>query len=494
MITLFETKKIAFILAFAAHAVFFVLMDPDYYLHLMAGKYIVEHLSLPTGDVFSYTMVGQPWHLHEWLFEVLIYCIYILSGETGVVVWTSGLGVLAFYIAFNAGNPNNKGNYRAILFALLLFVFYQVFIKPRPQVITFLCYAIFLFVLFDFKYRNTLRFSFVLPPLMVVWTNVHGAYLLGIALLFLFTVSEYLNRRMRRENAWHDEKFRRLIVITGLTALASAINPYFVKHWAFPFTLMNSQAMNFIVEWHSLSFSDSFERAYLLLLAAFVIHYVYVKNRPDLTELLLPGFVILSSFFAARHIPLAILTMLPFALATSGRGYEVKNILPAGIVHFFQDRINRGQDIGEKEYLVNGAILFIVCVSLIFFTPLLSEQKRGKRNAYLPVKAVDYILEKGISGRLLNTYHYGGYLIYRLYPQQRVFIDIRADMYGDQFIRDYITIYFGQEGWERIFDRYHFDYVLCENNAVIRKFLLYRGDYRLAYHDSSHSVLLRKLN
>jgi hypothetical protein len=133
-------------------------------------------------------------------------------------------------------------------------------------------------------------------------------------------------------------------------------------------------------------------------------------------------------------------------------------------------------------------------VSLIFFTPLLSEQKRGKRNAYLPVKAVDYILEKGISGRLLNTYHYGGYLIYRLYPQQRVFIDIRADMYGDQFIRDYITIYFGQEGWERIFDRYHFDYVLCENNAVIRKFLLYRGDYRLAYHDSSHSVLLRKLN
>ena len=187
MITLFETKKIAFILAFAAHAVFFVLMDPDYYLHLMAGKYIVEHLSLPTGDVFSYTMVGQPWHLHEWLFEVLIYCIYILSGETGVVVWTSGLGVLAFYIAFNAGNPNNKGNYRAILFALLLFVFYQVFIKPRPQVITFLCYAIFLFVLFDFKYRNTLRFSFVLPPLMVVWTNVHGAYLLGIALLFLFT-------------------------------------------------------------------------------------------------------------------------------------------------------------------------------------------------------------------------------------------------------------------------------------------------------------------
>jgi len=361
VITLFETKKVAFILAFVAHAVFFVLMDPDYYLHLMTGKYIVEHYSLPTVDVFSYTMIGQPWYLHEWLFEVLVYCVYILAGETGVVLWMSGLGVLAFYITFNAGILDENRNYRAILFALLLFVFYEAFIKPRPQIITFLCYAIFLFVIFDFKYRNTLRFSIALPPLMVVWVNSHGAYILGIAVLCLFIVCEYLSRLMSNENKWRDKKLHRLTIIAVITVLASSINPYFIKHWMFPFTLMNSQAMSYIVEWHSPKYADLFDRAYLLLIALFIIHYIYLKKRPDLTELVIPGSVMILSFFAARHIPLAILTMLPFALATSGRGYEIKNILPASVEYLFKDRyrLSRSHDIGRKEYLINGALLFI---------------------------------------------------------------------------------------------------------------------------------------
>lgn len=493
MINLFETKKIAFIIVFAAHAVFFVLMDPDYYLHLMTGKYIVEHHSLPYVDVFSYTMAGQPWHLHEWLFEVLVYYIYILTGENGVVLWTSGLGVLAFYIAFNAGILNKKGNYRAILFALLLFIFYEVFITPRPQIITFLCYAIFLFVIFDFKYRNTLRFSIVLPPLMVVWVNSHGAYILGIAFLCLFIFCEYLSRWMSKEDTWCDHKLHRLTIITVMTLLASSINPYFIKHWMFPFTLMNSQAMSFILEWRSLSFTDFFERAYLFFIALFIVHYIYLKKRPDLTELVLPGSVIILSFFAARHIPLAILTMLPFALATSGRGYELKTRLPTNIESFFKDRLSRSHDIGKNEYLINGALLFIVVLSLMMIFPMLREQKLEKRNSHLPVKAVDFILKNEISGPFFNTYHYGGYLIYRLYPQQRVFIDIRADMYGDEFMRDYISIYFGQEGWERIFDKYNFAYIICENNAVIRQLLLYREDFSLAYSDLSHSVLLKKL-
>ena len=148
MAALFETKKVVFIILFLIHATVFVLMDPDYYFHLMAGKYIVEHNLLPNVDVFSYTMAGQTWHMHEWLFEVLVYCLHFLAGENGVILVTSGLGVLAFYIAFSAGILNERQNNRAILFALLLFAFYSIFIQPRPQIITFLCYAVFLFVIF----------------------------------------------------------------------------------------------------------------------------------------------------------------------------------------------------------------------------------------------------------------------------------------------------------------------------------------------------------
>ena len=492
MATLFETKKIAFTIAFLAHVTFFVLMDPDYYLHLMAGKYIVEHNLLPNVDVFSYTMAGQPWHMHEWLFEVLVYCVNSIAGDNGVILLTSGLGVLAFYIAFSAGILNGRQNNRAILLALLLFAFYSIFIQPRPQIITFLCYAVFLFVIFDYKYRNTLRFAAILPPLMIVWVNAHGAYIFGIAFLCLFIACEYLRRLMGAKEKYFDNKLHRLTLIIAVTILSSAINPYFIKQWIFPFVLMNKDAMSVISEWRSPDFADFYYRAYLFFIVIFVVHYIYLKKRPDLTELVLPGSIIFISFFAIRHIPLAILTVLPFALVTAKHGYEIKIIKFTNMGKCLKERINCGRDIGKKEYVMNGALLFIVVLSIIIIFPTLNEYKLEKRNRFLPVKAVDFIMKNGISGRFFNTYHYGGYLIYRLYPQQKVFIDIRADMYGDKVMRDYTSIYFGADGWEMIFDKYDFDYVICENNAVIRKLLLCRGDFSLAYSDSSHSVLLRK--
>jgi len=492
--TLFETKKVFFIILFLTHATVFVLMDPDYYLHLMAGKYIVEHNMLPHVDVFSYTMAGQPWNMHEWLFEILLYCIHSLAGENGIVLFTSGLGVLAFYVAFNAGIINGKKNYLSIVVVLLLFGFYSIFIQPRPQLITFLCYAIFLFVIFDYKYRDTLRFAIILPVLMLVWVNSHGAYIFGIAFLCLFIACEYLRRWMGTDKKCFDNKLHRLTLIIAVTILASAINPYFIKQWISPFLLMNKDAMSVISEWRSPDFADFYYRAYLFSILVFVVHYIYLKKRPDLTELVLPGSLIFLSFFAIRHIPLAILTIVPFALVTAKHGYEIKSLKLTNMGKWVKDRKKSGRDIGKKEYLMNGALLFIVVLSMIIIAPMLREKKLEKINSFLPVKAVNFIVNNGISGRFFNTYHYGGYLIYRLYPQQRVFIDIRAEMYGDRFMRDYTSIYFGADGWEKIFDKYKFDYVICENNAVIRKLLLCKGDFNLAYSDSSHSVLLRKLH
>ena len=138
----FETRNILFIVAFIAHAAFFSLVDPDYYLHMMAGKYMVLHKSLPYLDVFSFTMTGQPWHLHEWLFEVLVFTIFSAGGEHGVVLFVSGIGILALFIAFRAGFDHTKRRYGDILVALVFLIVYLPFVQPRPQIITFLCYAI----------------------------------------------------------------------------------------------------------------------------------------------------------------------------------------------------------------------------------------------------------------------------------------------------------------------------------------------------------------
>ena len=392
----FETKNIIFIVALVAHVAFFSLKDPDYYLHIMAGKYMVAHKSLSYVDVFSFTMAGQPWHLHEWLFEVFVYSIYAVGNEHGVVLFVSGVSVLALFVVFRAGLTCARQSYGAILITLLFLIVYLPFIQPRPQIITFVCYAMFLFVIFDYKYRDTLRFAPVLPFLMVIWVNAHGAYIFGIAILWLFIACEYLRRYAGAEDNWRGNKLRQLSLIAIATSLSSAINPYFVKHWIFPFTLMHQRTMVLISEWRSPDFTHPFFQIYLFVIALFAIHYIYLKKRPDLTELVLPGSVIFISFLALRHIPLAILTMLPFTLVTAACGHEFKGIFHLSGNQTFIDRVisYRGtRDIGKKEYFFNGTLLSVVLLLFVISRSARLDFKQENMNQMLP----------GTGGRLYFT-------------------------------------------------------------------------------------------
>jgi hypothetical protein len=142
---------------------------------------------------------------------------------------------------------------------------------------------------------------------------------------------------------------------------------------------------------------------------------------------------------------------------------------------------------------MNGFLVLLTLLALILVYPQRQKAIDTSLNTIIPVKATDFIVREGITGRMFNTYHYGGYLIYRLYPNQRVFIDGRADMYGDAFIKDALAIYQGGSEWKRRFDRYGIDYVICESEAPLRQLLLQEGSFRLVFDDGMHSVLLRDI-
>lgn len=92
---------------------------------------------------------------------------------------------------------------------------------------------------------------------------------------------------------------------------------------------------------------------------------------------------------------------------------------------------------------------------------------------------------------MFNTYHFGGYLIERLYPAQKVFVDGRGDLYGDVFLREYMEIAFGAPAWARLFDKYEIDYLVVQRDTPLRQLLLCRGDFKLVYDDPGSSVLVR---
>ena len=371
------------------------------------------------------------------------------------------------------------------------------FLSPRPQLFTYLFFSYYLYGLLSFKYFNKVRYLYTFPLIMIFWVNLHGGYIIGIALLFFFAFTELLSNFMVAET---DRKKCVALCIPFVIALlslaTSSLNPDFIDHWKYPFQVITMEASkNFISEWRSPDFHGLFGKLYLLLVFAFFSANIYRKKQPDVTELFIPLFFITEGFIAVRHIALAILSCVPFiAIALNNRfQINVSDLLPNNLIKHFSSPFKGSlkQDLGYKEYFLNWFVLCFVSVVILLVTPSLNTNAAEKINKTIPVKATNFVVTNNIQGRIFNTYGYGGYLIYRLYPEQKVFIDGRADMYGDDFLKIYKEIAEGLPDWEKEFDQYDIDYIICWKKAPIRQLLLTRGDFKLVYDDMYNSVLVK---
>jgi hypothetical protein len=114
-----------------------------------------------------------------------------------------------------------------------------------------------------------------------------------------------------------------------------------------------------------------------------------------------------------------------------------------------------------------------------------------KINKIVPVKAVQFIIDAGVKGRVFSVYHYGGYLINQFYPEQLVFIDGRADLYGDKFIQEYLEIVEASAGWKEKLEKHQIDYVILARKSALVELLQTSADFKLIYEDEVNSVLIK---
>lgn len=493
---LLDLRRLGFAALFLSLLTFIPLTDPDYFWHQKTGQYLLEMGRLPSGDIFSYTFAGRPWVLHEWLFELLLASIYAQLGAFGVKLMVAFLATTTLVITYTMANRILGKPYAALCLALLFFIFGATGISPRPQMLTFFFFAAFLRVLIGFKYYRENRGLLALPALMMLWVNFHGGYAAGLALLALFAACEWLKfLAMEHRDSEQRRRLRWLSLTAIATLLSSLVNPYFVWLWLYPFQVMGMEASStYITEWHSPNFHHLQNQGYLVLVFAFLIVTTYRQRKADITELTVPLFFTAMGFVASRHIPLAAIVLIPFSAAALAQ-HPLTQIIPErwlrGCSAWHARLIRKDHDLGDKEYLFNWLLLGVLISGFLLYYPIYHAKDSEKANAQVPVKAVDFILQAGIRGRMFNTYHYGGYLIYRLYPTQKVFIDGRADIYGDAFMKEYIEISGGSENWEKLFGRHNIDYVLIQRNEPLRQLLLARGDFKLVYEDEVNSLLLR---
>jgi hypothetical protein len=493
--TLLTKTRLAFVALSVLLLLALPLNDPDYFWHLKAGEYIVTHRALPAGDIFSLTHAGQPWVLHEWLFEAVLFTAFAMRGAFGVTLLAALLIMATLGVTFAL--TRRLGQSHAAAFVLVVWggVVFSGGWTPRPQLVTYLLFSVYLSILAHYKYFGARRALFALPLLMVAWVNAHGGFVIGIALVFLFTGAEWLGYWFGAARApAHKQRLVQLSLVAGVTLLASLANPEFVRHWLYPLQVLGMDANQSIQEWQSPDFHRFGPRIYLLLCSLFVLSTMYAKSKADLTELLVPGFFLLMGFISRRHIPLAVLTLLPFIALALGRGSTA-----AWAAKWRGSRFGRsyarssanGKQLSPvAEGVLNWMLLLVIVVALVLCQPWF-QASAAKRAEQLPAAAADYVIAHRIVGNMFNGYDDGGYLIYRLGPERKIFIDGRVDVYGDTFFKEYNAIYAGTAGWKQKFDRYGIDFAILDKDAPIRQLLLAEGSFKEAFRDGRHSVLLR---
>src|SRR5258706_3638803 len=199
-------------------------VDTDTWWHLRAGAWMVAHGQVLTHDAFSSTRLGQAWINHSWLSQIPMYLAWRALGYAGLNLFTAGLVTAAFWFVY----LQCEGSVYLKAFCLILAAAASaVFWSARPQLTSFLLVSVFAYLLAEYRWRGRNRL-WLLPPLMVLWVNLHGGFAIGFILLLVTLVGQLIDRVMNASQpgvlGWRGVRNLGLAIAPGV--LVGPLNPY----------------------------------------------------------------------------------------------------------------------------------------------------------------------------------------------------------------------------------------------------------------------------
>jgi hypothetical protein len=453
------------------------ISDPDFWWHLSTGKYIVETHTIPHADIFSFTNAGRPWVTHEWLAEIFIFALYALGSFPLLILIFAALMTLAFALVYlrSPGQPYIAA-FAVMLAALATAPMWGV----RPQMLSLLLTSVFLWIL-DRKGRSI----WLLPCLMLFWVNLHSGYALGIVIVGVYVFAEIIAGFNVQSSRFEVPSLGfSLLFVFVLCIIAVLFNPNGATMYIYPFETLTSPTMQaYIQEWFSPDFHLSeFQPFAWLLLATLAAIAVSGKRTSFVQTILLIGFGY-AALRSARHIPLYAIIAAPIIAE------HVWHVIKS---HGWVNSLNTHRQMTRVATIVNWILLTMMVLAGIARVAIVLSNQTATERARFPAAATDFIQAQKIKGGIYNTYAWGGYLIWRMYPQARVFIDGRADVYGDAFIENvYLKAYRGGVDWREPLDRYDVRVVLIEPNAPLAAQLAREAPWKQVYGDQQAIVYVR---
>lgn len=455
--------------------------DGDIGRHLTIGKWMFDQQQIPLHDLFSDTLPGKELIPHEWLSQVLFALANRLAGLNGVA-WLTAI-VLATTYAILAEGLGRLGAraFVAGTCTIAAFAIGAIHHLTRPHLFTLLFFTLFVIVLENYRRDAKWRALILLPGLMIVWANLHGAFVTGIVLVVFYAIGNLIDKNYRRAGE--------LFILVLALGVAACINPVGARLIAHSFDYPQNR---FLVDMTNEYQSPDFHGASALPFAALIAFALMLAWRAPQRlswAALIPQIGWLAfGLYSARNIPLA----AQISLATLAPVVDnwIANATPR------VDRFLTNTDTldSRSSGWIWAGVIVVVLIGLQASGINLDLWNRG--NVFdaqrFPVAAVNQLEAAPPAGAMFNEFTWGGYLLYRLYPAKRVFIDGQTDFYGEALTREYLQIIEGEPGWESKLDAHNVRWVIIPPSRPLARWLNQSPAWSRVFLDETASVWIKR--
>jgi hypothetical protein len=467
--------------------------DSDTWWHLKSGQLIWQTGQLLRTDSFSYTVAGQPWIDHSWLVQVLLWPIYHASGLDGLALLLAALVTMAFALVYLQceGKP-----FVAALVVLLAVVSSSVIWAIRPQLVSFLLAALVAFLLERHRRTDNVRWLWPIPFLVVLWVNSHAGFVIAFILIGCYLAGHVLDRLTARPPTAPHVRIAPLGVAALVSIPAILLNPHTVQMIPYAFQTINiGPLQDYIQEWAAPNFHNLQLQPFIWLLLLTLVAMGLSQRRADWIDLALVGVFGYLALLAVRNVALFALIAPPILTHHAVNALNDPATLPrfswlGSLTHTLPRRRASRPIAGLNAVLL---ILVAAAAGVKVSADLFRLRDPAVWGQGLPLEAVRYLRDHDLPGNMLNTYNWGGYLIWSLYPDEPVFVDGRTDLYAlhSQVLDDYVTVHWAQPGWQEILDRYQIGFVITERSGLLDGMLAEAGSWQPAYGDGVAIIYVR---
>jgi len=460
--------------------------------HLAAGNYILEHGAIPRTDIASFSFPDKAWVPYEWFFDLIAAILTNVGGFNLLAVFCASIIAFVFVKTYDWQRAAGAPLANATLISIIGIFASAVHWLARPHIFTFLFFAIYLAVLQRFERGNIggRKMIICLGLTMLFWVNSHPAFPLGLILIGIHLFSSLINR-----STIANVRFLALALATS--SATTLLNPNFFELHLYILNYLKGTGILANTEEYLSPIFHGNIHAFCFEILIFVLIYGLYKYKSSekipLSLLLVSIFTLHLALSAVRNIPIFVLSVsgLIGLLMQKNSSLNAENKTNTVMLAQFKQSFANfdEQEIKSKSRILS--IIYTLVVIALAFTPVM---KTGFSSESTPTKTLEYI-DKNLRPEQVgncgfNLDNWGGLILYKL--KMRVFIDDRADFYGQEYYGKYGTIVQTDPGWQALLDQLKIKWILMQTNAKLAAALSTNPEWTMVAKDEASVIYLRK--